>query len=538
MKPRSRQAPGILATALAVVFVNQLFSSGDFVEQTLQLLPSSVSIELVGLVILFLLFARSARPPGFSFWLLAIASLAVFVLRALGIAVPWFFGRDLNVAVDSRFVPVFAKLLYEATPKIEFVLLVAGAVLGVTVALALVRVALSTLWRASVLRGWAGLALGLAVLLAGWWTMPRAPSTPDPRPPLSADAGRAVFAAADSVLRAEGLRGEHRARIEAAQAALPARSDFAPLGGRSVVLIFVESYGAITAREPSFAAVLDPLREKLDARLEAAGFSRATGLLRSPITGGGSWMAHGTMLSGARLAAQDAYEVMLVSGVRTLAHRFAEAGYRTLALMPRIDQPWPEGNLLGFKTIRIQPGLEYSGPHFAWESLPDQWVLDHFARVDLAPAPLFAKIVLASSHTPFERVPAFIDDWSKLASNHAYDGLPVKEFPVRRGQVFEQDEAYVAAVAYSLESAIRFATDRTDDGTLFVVLGDHQPPLTTARRTGDFSVPIHVFSRAADLVVPFVRRGYLPGMKPPPGIAAKGMETFLGDFLADFGGSP
>jgi len=368
--------------------------------------------------------------------------------------------------------------------------------------------------------------------------MPKAPSSPDPRPPLSLDAGRAVFAAADSILRAEGLRGEHRARIEAAQAALPAHSDFAPLGGRSVVLIFVESYGAITAREPAMAAVLDPLREKLDARLEAAGFVRATGLLRSPITGGGSWMAHGTLISGARLAAQDAYEVMLVSGVRTMAHRFAEAGYRTLALMPRIDQPWPEGNLLGFQTIRLQPGLEYSGPHFAWESLPDQWVLDHFASVDMKPAPLFAKIVLASSHTPFERVPAFIDDWSKLASNHAYDGLPVKEFPVRRGQVFEQDEAYVAAVAYSLESAIRFATERTDDETLFIVLGDHQPPLTTARRTGDFSVPIHVFSRASDLVAPFMRRGYVPGMKPPPGVAAKGMETFLGDFLADFGGAP
>ncbi|MBI3503483.1 MAG: hypothetical protein HY059_01480 [Proteobacteria bacterium] len=538
MKPRSRQAPHAIAIAVALVFVNQLFSSGDFVEQGLQILPSSVAIELVVLLALFVIFARSARPPAAGLWLLAAAGFGVFVLRALGIAIPWFFGRDLNVAVDSRFVPVFAKLLYEATPGVEFALLVAGAGLGLILVLGTIRAALGTLWRAVVLGGWAGLALGAAALIAGWWTMPKAPSAPDLRPPLSLDAGRAVYAAADSVLRAEGLRGEHRARIEAAQAALPAHSDFAPLGGRSVVLIFVESYGAVTAREPSFAAVLDPLRERLDARLEAAGFARATGLLRSPITGGGSWMAHGTMISGVKLAVQDAYEVMLVSGVRTIAHRFAEAGYRTLALMPRIDQPWPEGTLLGFQTIRLQPGLEYSGPHFAWESLPDQWVLDHFASVDLKPGPLFAKIVLASSHTPFERVPAFIEDWSKLASNHAYDGLPVKEFPVRRGQVFEQDAAYVAAVAYSLESAIRFATDRTDDETLFIVLGDHQPPLTTARRTGDFSVPVHVFSRSAEAVAPFLRRGYVVGLQPPAGVAAKGMETFLPDFLADFGGTP
>jgi hypothetical protein len=62
--------------------------------------------------------------------------------------------------------------------------------------------------------------------------------------------------------------------------------------------------------------------------------------------------------------------------------------------------------------------------------------------------------------------------------------------------------------------------------------------LTTARRTGDFSVPIHVFSRASGLVAPFMRRGYAPGLQPPPGIAARGMEDFLKDFLADFGGVP
>jgi hypothetical protein len=538
MKPRSRRAPGLIATVLSVVFVNQLFSSGDFVEQTLQVLPSAISIELVAILFLFVLFAREARPPVFGLWLMAAASLAVVVLRALSIGVPWFFGRDLNVAVDSRFVPFFAGLLYEATPRAEFVLLVAAAALALLAVLWVIRSAYGVLWRSVVLRGWAGLGLGFAILAAGWWTMPTAPSSPDPRPVASLDAGKAVFAAVDSVLRAEGIRGAFRAQIDAAQAALPARSDFAPLAGRSVYLIFIESYGAITAREPSFAAVLDPLRRRLDDRLEAAGFARATGLLRSPITGGGSWMAHGTMISGVRIAAQDSYEVMLTSGARTIAHRMKEAGYRTLALMPRIEQPWPEGKLLGFDEIRLQQDLGYAGPHFAWESLPDQWVLDHFARTDYAPRGLFAKIVLASSHTPFERVPAWIEEWSKLPTNHAYDGLPVKEFPVRAGQVFEQDEAYVAATAYSLESAVRFVTDRTQGDPLFVVLGDHQPPLTTARRTGDFSSIVHVFSRDQKLVDAFVKRGYVPGMQPPPGRAEKGMETFLGDFLADFGGGP
>ena len=535
MKPRSRRPPAILASVVALVFLNQLFSSGDFVEQSLQILPSAVAIELVLLVLLFALFVQR---PALLLWLLAALGLALFALRVADIAIPWFFGRNLNVAIDARFVPFSVRLLADAMAPLEFAALAALAAAALLAALALVRAALETVWRTVAMRGWAGLALGFAVLGAGWFWMPKAPSTPDPRPALSADAFGAAASAVDSVLRAEGLRGAHRARIEAAQAQLPAASDFAPLGGRSVVLIFVESYGLVTATEPAFAASMDRLRADLQIRLDAAGFASATGLLRSPITGGGSWMAHGTLLAGAKIAAQDAYEVMLVSRIRTLAHRFGEAGYRTLALMPRIDLPWPEGKLLGFADIRLQPELPYKGPRFAWESLPDQWVLARFGREDLAPAPLFAKIVLASSHTPFERVPAYVDDWDALAAPEPYLNLPVREFPVRFGQIFEQDAGYLASVSYALESVVRFAAERTNDETLFLVVGDHQPPLTVARRTGDFSVPIHVFSRKAELVAPFQARGYVPGLRLPAGTAATGMEDFLANFLADFGSAP
>lgn len=532
MKPRSRRPPGMLATLVALVFLNLLFSSGDFVEQPLQLLPSAVAVELLALIALFFVVGR---PRGALLWGLAAFGLVAFALRSAAVAIPWFFGRDLNAAVDARFVPFFVRLLANSMPTFEFAglaLLALGALLA---ALAIVKAALRTVSRAVELQGWPGLALGLAALVAGWALMPKAPSTAEERPPVSYDASLAVVRAFDAVLRAEGLRGAHRARIDAAQASLPEKNDFAALGGRNVVLIFVESYGAVTARDPSFAATMDPLRARLQGVLEQAGFASATGLLRAPITGGGSWMGHGTLLAGAKIAAQDAYEVMLVARVRTLAHRLGEAGYRTLALMPRMDQPWPEGRLLGFAQIRNQLDLGYSGPRFAWESLPDQWVLDWFARNESQPAPFFAKIVLASSHTPFERVPAFVDDWSAFAKTDPYKDLPAREFPVRMGQVFDQDAGYLAAVAYSLEAAIRFATERTDDETLFVVLGDHQPPLTTARRTGDFSVPIHVFSRARQLVAPFEARGYAPGLAVPPGTAAVGMEDFLPGFLADFG---
>jgi hypothetical protein len=245
-------------------------------------------------------------------------------------------------------------------------------------------------------------------------------------------------------------------------------------------------------------------------------------------------MAHGTLLSGVKLAAQDAYEVMLVSKIRTLAHRFAEAGWRSLVVAPRIDQPWPEAQLLGFQSTRLQPDLGYAGLRYAWQSLPDQWVLKRFGDIELAGTPVFAELILASSHTPFERVPPLIDDMDRIDDEGAiYRDLPVREFPVRGAQVFEQDEAYKVAISYVLGSIGRFAQRVADKDVLFIVLGDHQPPLTTARRTGDFGVPIHVFSRDAAAIERFVKQGYVPGIAVPLD-GGTPMENFLGAFLTEF----
>ena len=54
------------------------------------------------------------------------------------------------------------------------------------------------------------------------------------------------------------------------------------------------------------------------------------------------------------------------------------------------------------------------GPRFGWFDIPDQYTLRRFAAHELTPghAPLFAQIVLVSSHTPFAPVPPYLADWS------------------------------------------------------------------------------------------------------------------------------
>src|SRR5882724_11353363 len=91
---------------LALLLVNAVFSTGDFIEAPVTALPSAIGIEFVALVALLAIAARSvSRRIGLLAWPLAAALLALAVIRALDTAIPWFFSRDLNLMVDVRFIP-------------------------------------------------------------------------------------------------------------------------------------------------------------------------------------------------------------------------------------------------------------------------------------------------------------------------------------------------------------------------------------------------------------------------------------------------
>ena len=71
------------------------------------------------------------------------------------------------------------------------------------------------------------------------------------------------------------------------------------LRGKDVVITFVESYGAVRGRGPEVRPAggrrCSTRRRK---RLDAAGFGSRSAFLTSSTVGGGSWLAHSTLLSG------------------------------------------------------------------------------------------------------------------------------------------------------------------------------------------------------------------------------------------------
>ena len=526
--------PGWLALLAALFALNALLVFGDFIETPWALAPAQFSWELLGFCVLALLFARG-RPLGRAARAIAaVLLLTLILMRIADIAVPWFFGRNFNIAVDLKFVPFFVDILNHALTPPMFAAALAATLAALIAGYAVLRLLLGVVFAAPPRRWVTPLA---AVALLALAAHPLVPKRYDlGAAPFAGSIADVVWRNANDVLDANGLSGRYLALINQAQAARPAKADLAGLKGRNVYLVFFESYGTVTYTDPALAAGLEPVRAEFERSVRGAGYDVYSSALNSPITGGGSWMAHATLTTGVRIDSQPFYDVLLTSGLSTLGRFFRDAGYRAVVAMPRIEQPWPEGAFFSFDTVLNEEALGYRGPRFSWETTPDQFVLEKVHRMEIAPAtrPLFIQYVLSSSHLPFDRVPQIVDDGAKIGDGEIYQSLDVAQYLPPAGIVFENRAGYQAAVAYTMRALENYLSQRLDDNSLVIIVGDHQPPLTIAAETHNKAVPIHVLSKDPAALEPFRKAGYAPGMIPAAMTTAIGMETFLPWLLANF----
>ena len=305
------------------------------------------------------------------------------------------------------------------------------------------------------------------------------------------------------------------------------------LKDKDVYLVFIESYGTVTLDDPGYRQVLQPALDDFAGTVQGAGYTLLSSRLVSPVFGGGSWLAHGSLESGIKLDAAS-NELLLHSQRNALPRYMSAAGYRAVEVMPGIKKPDPEAAFWGFDAHYFAAALNYAGPEFGWFDIPDQFTLRQFSAHELTPdhKPLFAQIVLVSSHTPFAPAPPYLADWSDAGD---FKTVPAADWP----RIYAQpdwnnlDRPYLDSVAYDLKTLGAWLKG-LDRDALVIVLGDHQPPEITRVTGQPYTVPIYVLSRDADLVQPFAALGYTPGDTPPPRDNPEGMENFLGEFLRAF----
>jgi hypothetical protein len=305
------------------------------------------------------------------------------------------------------------------------------------------------------------------------------------------------------------------------------------LNGRNVYLIFVESYGETVFENPRHFNIIAPVVRRMAADTR---FFACANYLRSPTISGSSWLAHGTLAGGVMTDTHLKFNMLLGSRIKSMAHYFNRAGYRTVCVMPGTKTPRPEDTWFEFQGKYDANTLGYRGPAFGWVTMPDQFVLDTICRKEVrtATSPLFIEFILVSSHAAFHLQPQYIADWSRVGDGSVFHDLEMRTFPVVWPDLTNASEAYANAIAYVLTVIEGFLHQCVDREALVVVVGDHQPSPQISGEGGARSVPIHIISQSPDALAPFLKRGYTPGFIPKQPPPHPGMDTFLEGFLEDF----
>jgi hypothetical protein len=298
-------------------------------------------------------------------------------------------------------------------------------------------------------------------------------------------------------------------------------NSLASLEGADVLLVFVESYGAVTYETPAIADGLVSSRADLQAAVAETDREVITAYVESPTFGGSSWLAHLSLISGVEVRDQYAYTSLMASNRETMITNFAKQGYRTVALMPGMRQAWPEGAFYRFDQIYGRDLLGYKGPEFGWWSIPDQYALakiDALERNRLTRKPLFLVFPTSTTHAPFGPVAPYQPDWSRMLTADAFAKADIDRAMAAVPDLTNLRPSYVHAMAYEYTTIAGYLRRHPRDNMVLIAIGDHQPPAAVSGRDAPWSVPVHVFARGGPILARLIERGFTPGLEPrrPP----------------------
>jgi hypothetical protein len=491
-----------------------------------------LSVELALCILLLAIAARFGSPS--RRWLSGLA--AAWVLLVIGryaeVTAPALYGRPVNLYWDSRHVSAVVAMLVRVASTWRVVLAVVAASLVLVLIYIVLRWAIGRVveaMREPRPRRALVFAAGVAVLwfagqrLTGW-----VPGIPAFSTPVTATYGR----------QARLLTGEMTGRAARALGPSPSfDSDLARVRGADVLLFFLESYGAVSYDRPEFAAALAADRAQLDKDIHATGRDVVSAYVESPTFGGNSWLAHISFLTGIEVRDEDANVLLMAQKRETMATFFAQRGYRSLAIMPGLQEHWPEGVFYGFGEIYGATELDYRGPPFGWWAIPDQFAIARMDEREVAPrqrAPVFVFFPTTGTHTPFRPTAPYQPDWARMLTEQPYDPADVERMWNQEPDWMNLGPSYVQALRATYVTLGGYLRHRADRDFVLILMGDHQPPAAVSGTGASWEVPVHVIASRPQLIEALRAHGFRPGLTPAHPALSR-MHELLPRMLDAFG---
>jgi len=288
----------------------------------------------------------------------------------------------------------------------------------------------------------------------------------------------------------------------------------------NIYLIFIESYGSVLYKRADYRTAYIKLLGELEQQLNADGWQATSALSESPTWGGGSWMAYTSTLFGLRIDSHPQYLSLLnkyqVQRYPDLGRYLKTQGYY-YAWVSSIsdeldDRMWNRYiRFLGVDQWLRYRDLNYDGPMYGWgPAPPDQYVLNYTNELlqKRTDQPLFFVTITQNSHFPWVPQPTVVEDWrtfnemKKAPDEQA--GAPNEPASKRQN--------YLNAVEVQLRMLTDLVLNNGDEESLFILVGDHQPPQVSGRFDG-WATPVHVISKDQTLIDVFAQYGFTPGLR-------------------------
>ncbi|MGW4020658.1 CDP-alcohol phosphatidyltransferase [Streptomyces sp. NPDC005009] len=315
------------------------------------------------------------------------------------------------------------------------------------------------------------------------------------------------------------------------------------LRGKDVVLAFIESYGRVAVENPQIApGVIDTLDTR-GAALTKAGYHARSGWLTSATYGGNSWLGHSTTLSGLWIDNQQRYRTVTSGDHLTLTKAFRKTGaWDTVGVMPGVQKAWPEAEWHGLDKVYDAFDLGYRGPKFSWSTMPDQYALEAFQRLEHGrerDRPLMSEVILTSSHQPWAPIPELVD-WDELGDGSVFDAI--EKAGRKTSEVMadstESRREYGRSIEYSLTCLTQWLERYGTDDTVLVFLGDHQPISRVSGRNAGRDVPVSIVAKDPEVLEKIDAWNWTEGIRPAKDAPVWKMSSFRDRFLTAYGSVP
>jgi phosphatidylglycerophosphate synthase len=536
--PRTRQALRIAVTVLAVVLVWGVLVAPD---RPFQPIPATLArIPVEGLVLVAVALVLPTWPRRIVAAVAGILFSLITLLKILDIGFYAEIGRAFNPVLDwGDISPAVGVVRDSIGTTLTNVLLVAvwlGLVLLVG------AITASTIHITTVAARHRRATVRALAALTAVWALCAGLSLHFVRGFPVASASAAGLAVAQVRGDQTALRDQHR--FEQAlhssdpEASVPASDLLTGLRGKDVVIVFVESYGQVAVRGTSVSPGIDAVLRQRTASLARAGWSTQSAWLTAPGFGGVSQLAHSTLQSGLWINTVQRYAELVASSRFTLSDAFNKAGWRTVSDSPADDYYWPPGtSFYHFDKVYDRRDVGYHGPTFSYASMPDEYTLAAFQRLELTPGhkPVMAEIDLVSSHAPWAPLPVMVP-WNKVGNGSIFDPMPAHgQNPLSVvGSASKERRAFVKSMQYSLQVLTSWVTELNDPNLVLILLGDEQPGSPISRPGASHEVPISIVARDPSVFRQIAPWHWQDGLLPGPSAPLELMDAFRNQFLGAF----